>query len=284
MTRTDDFIGQLEGYLDEYEGSTPLPEDVRDAIRAELPSTHQRPTWWPARRFPEMNNMMKLGLAAAGVVVAALLGYNYLLAPNVGGPAIDDPSPTPVPTATPPPASGGLLDAGTYTLVDHDRRITVTLPDGWTGNGWYVDKGDGLNHAGLMLFAGVDFVFADPCQWRDGFMPSIGPSVEDLATALANQPQRGESVPSEVSIDGYSGQLIELTVPSDIDFADCDSDGGQFYSFPGRFHQGPDQHDEFYIIDVDGSRVVIDAPYFPGTPPEVRDELRQIIDSIQIEP
>ena len=26
MTRNDDFIGQLEGYLEDYEGSTPLPE------------------------------------------------------------------------------------------------------------------------------------------------------------------------------------------------------------------------------------------------------------------
>ncbi len=86
MTRNDDFIGQLESYLDDYQGNTPLPDDVRDAIRAELPSTHQRPAWWPARRSPEMNNAMKLGLAAAAVVVAALLGYNYLLAPSVGGP------------------------------------------------------------------------------------------------------------------------------------------------------------------------------------------------------
>ena len=78
MTRTDEFIGQLEDYLDDYEGSTPLPESVRDAIRAELPSTHQRPTWWPARRFPEMNNMAKLGIAAAAAVVAALLGYTLL--------------------------------------------------------------------------------------------------------------------------------------------------------------------------------------------------------------
>ena len=52
MTRDDDFIGQLEGYLDQYEGSTPLPDEVRDAIRAELPSTQQRPAWWPAGRCP----------------------------------------------------------------------------------------------------------------------------------------------------------------------------------------------------------------------------------------
>ena len=41
MTREDQFIGQLERYLDEYEGITPLPEAVRDAIRAELPKTKQ---------------------------------------------------------------------------------------------------------------------------------------------------------------------------------------------------------------------------------------------------
>ena len=98
MTRDDDFIGQLEGYLDEYEGSTPLPDEVRDAIRAELPSTQQRPAWWPAWRFPEMNSFAKFGLAAAAVVIAALLGFNYLVAPNIGGPGLDDPSPTPTPS------------------------------------------------------------------------------------------------------------------------------------------------------------------------------------------
>ena len=75
MTRDDDFIGQLEGYLDEYEGSTPLPDEVRRAVRAQLPSTHQRPAWWPARRFPEMNTFAKYGLAAAALAIAALLSF-----------------------------------------------------------------------------------------------------------------------------------------------------------------------------------------------------------------
>ncbi len=43
-----------------------------------------------------MNNIAKLGLAAAAVVVAALLGYTYLVAPNVGGP---EPSTSPSPLA-----------------------------------------------------------------------------------------------------------------------------------------------------------------------------------------
>ena len=35
MTRDDRFISELETYLVEYEGSTPLPSSVRDAVRAQ---------------------------------------------------------------------------------------------------------------------------------------------------------------------------------------------------------------------------------------------------------
>ena len=41
MTRDDTFVEQLENYLDEYEGLTPLPDLVRDDVRAALPSTNQ---------------------------------------------------------------------------------------------------------------------------------------------------------------------------------------------------------------------------------------------------
>jgi hypothetical protein len=142
MTRDDDFIGQLEGYLEHYVGSTPLPEDVRYAIRAELPSIRQRPAWWRVRRFPEMNNIAKLGVAAAAVVVTAILGFNYLAAPNVGGPSPDDPTPTaeptPMTTPTPIPAtSAGLTPAailetsmwGTYTSGQYG--FSMGHPVGW---------------------------------------------------------------------------------------------------------------------------------------------------------
>ena len=143
MTRNDDFIGQLESYLDEYEGSTPLPEDVRDAIRAELPSTRQRPPWWPARRFPQMNNMAKLAIAAAAVVVAALLGFNYFAARNVGSPGLGA-SPTPTPTTAPPsPEPSGSpspspLDTSAWTrFVSGRYGLSLAHPDDWT-----VEPGD----------------------------------------------------------------------------------------------------------------------------------------------
>ena len=71
---------------DEHESA----DRVLDAVLDQLDTTPQRrATWWPARRLPEMNTFAKFGVAAAAVVVAALLGVNYFIAPNVGGPGVD---------------------------------------------------------------------------------------------------------------------------------------------------------------------------------------------------
>ena len=287
MTPNDPFIGELEDYLEEFEVSTPLPETVRDAIRAELPSTRQRPAWWPERRSPDMNNMAKFGLAAAAVVVAALLGYTYLVAPSVGGPLFGVPTPTPTPTPT---LSAGPLAAGTYRLTTADdpsaeivlpEGSTITVPAGWVAaGGSRVNKDEAT--VGFWNWEG-DFstVYQDPCQWQGSEIePPVGPTVDDLANALASQAERGDAVPVDVTIGGYDGKLIELSVPPDIDFADCDH--GEFRSWSGRFHQGPGQVDLVYILDVDGQRTVIDAAYMPSTSEAVQAERQAIIDSIQL--
>jgi hypothetical protein len=291
MTRNDDIIGQLEGYLDEYEGSTPLPHEVRRAIRAQLPSINQRRAWWPSRRFPEMNNSAKLALAAAAVIVTALLGYSYLVAPNVGDSDPADPSPIPTlvtPDATPPALIGGELEAGTYRITRLEGvEASVTVPAGWAsvqsyGVGKEADGPESSTAVVIWDGAGIGRVYADPCQWQDGYVePPVGPTVDDLATALADQPQRGDAVPVDISIDGYQGKMIELTVPTDIDLAECWS--GQFRSWDGRWHQGPGQVDRIYILDVDGQRVVIDAHFLPGASDAVRAEQQAIVDSIQLE-
>ena len=144
MTHNDEFIGLLESYLDEHEGSTPLPEGVRDVIRAELPMTRQRPPWWPARRFPEMNSMAKLAVAAAAVVVAALLGFNYVATTSsVGGPGLGV-SPSPTPTAAPPSPeptgspSPSPIDTSAWTpFVSERYGLSLAHPDDWS-----VEPGD----------------------------------------------------------------------------------------------------------------------------------------------
>lgn len=288
MTRDDDFIGHLEGYLDEYEGSTPLPDEVRDAIRAQLPSTTQRPAWWPARRFPEMNNFVKLGLAAAGVAVAALLGFNYLVAPNIGGPNIGGPDATPTPTPIPPslPAAESI-DPGTYTFAGEGLNATITVPAGW-GNLEQIGVTKGSGETFMVVtfwpFSG-DFneVYSDPCNWSTSIIePPVGPTVDDLANALAAQAMRGDAVPTDVAIDGYQGKSLEMSVPTDIVLADCD--GGEFRSWSGRYHQGPGQVDRVYILDVEGEREVIIVHHMPGASEADLAEQQAVFESIDLQP
>jgi hypothetical protein len=286
MTRDDDFIGQLEGYLDEYEGGTPLPNEVRDAIRAQLPSTHQRPAWWPARRIPEMNSIAKLSVAAAVVAVAALLGFYYLGAPNVGGPGLGDPSPSPTPTPPSLPRADSI-DPGTYALAGDGLSVAITVPAGW-GNLAQRGVAKGADESAVVVTFWpypTDFtkVYSDPCEWATSIIqPQVGPTVDDLADALAAQAMRGDAVPTAVTIDGYEGKYLDMTVPLDVDFASCD--GGEFRSWWGRWHQGPGQVDRVYILDVDSVRQVFIAHHMPGASAADLAEQQAIVESIDFLP
>ena len=68
-------------------------------------------------------NMLKFGLAAAVVVIAALLGVNYLGA-NVGGPGVADPTPSPTSTAD---ADEALVRAWVDAVNRDDRDALVAM-------------------------------------------------------------------------------------------------------------------------------------------------------------
>ena len=89
----------------------------------------RRRPWWPARRFPVLNKFVYIGLSAAVVVVALVIGTR-MLGPStpsgVGGTASASPSPSPSPTASPTPTPipiGGTIQfeldgAKATTVVD----------------------------------------------------------------------------------------------------------------------------------------------------------------------
>jgi hypothetical protein len=112
MSHNDEFIGQLEDYLEAFDGATPLPDRVRDAMRAELPSVRQvHPRPGLLRIFTMPSNVSaggRLGLAAA-VVVAVVLGAAFLNNRSSGvvggGPASSPPAATAAPSLTPTPSS-----------------------------------------------------------------------------------------------------------------------------------------------------------------------------------
>jgi hypothetical protein len=165
--------------------------------------------------------------------------------------------------------------------------VRFTQPDGWDNIGWGVTKGDPI--FGL-LFMEVGNTFTDPCQ-SIALDPPVGPTVDDLASVWADQPALNATAPTDITVDGFHGQQVEFTVP---DYAvgenedDC-ADGGHFMLLEGvdtpgdgYWAQGPNQHHQLWILDVDGTRVVIGAGWFPDTSAQDRADIDEMLSSIQI--
>lgn len=166
----------------------------------------------------------------------------------------------------------------------------MTLPEGWTSASWYVTNGGSQSDSIFVGAYPVESVYGDPCQWEGSLPdPPVGPTVDDFATALVNQPTR-EGAMTDVTIDGFSGKKVTLSTPSDINFADCDlsifgtwTEAGS--EEPSRYSQGPGQLEDVYILDVDGVRAVLDASYFPERSAAADlAELEGLIASLAIEP
>jgi hypothetical protein len=267
-------------------GPTNAPDRVADAARLEVRTTRQRPAFlsrWATRRFPEMNNTMKFALAAAAVI-AAVVGLAYFVTPNVGSPGPADPSltvqPDPASTQAVLDQQEGLLAAGSYLIDNVDpMRITVAVPEGWQKNAvpaavWTPNS---EAHIG---FATVDNVFADPCSSGSGLAdPAVGPTVDDLVSALQGLAGIEVTAPTDVTVDGFSGKSLELTAPDDT----C-AESALWIIQPANEAMPLEAHAQVWILDVDGNRLVITAQDRPGAVALNVEQMHAMVDSLQIEP
>lgn len=256
-----------------------------------------------------MNNTAKLALGAAAVVVVALLGIRFL-APgglSVGGPG---PTSTPTPTSTPIPQpfpnGGPNLSPGSYVIDEpFPVRITFDVPEGWFSwisnadvAGLLVDNGvgDGGSGWGGPNFWIVDKVYTDPCDPTSALDPPLGPSVDDLVTALTSLPGYAATAPTDITVSGFPGAQIELTAPEYgeecRDHRTWSTDSEDRAMLPGETNR-------LQILDVDGVRLVIviveyahttefeqlaGIPYDADAHVADLPELRQILDSVRIGP
>lgn len=252
-----------------------------------------------------MNSFAKLAMAAAAVVVVAIVGYNLL--PSQGGVGGSPATPSPTPSISPSPTlrlgtpgpSGavpeGPLAAGTYTTQVDGANVNVgfTVPAGWSWVGQYdiLTTGDPADEIAIAFWSGQDLqVYTDPCNWAEAQPdPPTGPTARELAEALAAQPMRNGSTPIERKAAGpdgsdqWTGWLVELTVPEEVDFDTCTR--GEFRSWGpeafARYHQGPGQRDRVWAIDADpDTRIVVFATSLPGTPEQTMTEIDAILDSM----
>jgi hypothetical protein len=291
MTASRDPDRLIHAFL--HEGLDELPDPVYDAVRDRIEQTRQRALIGPWRT-PDVNRYLKIGLAAAAVVVIAVIGFQYLGGPNTGSPgASETPQPTATPTATPVPTpqilSDAVLEPGTAVATGlgptESISVTFTVPDGWEGfDGSCVlprtgtAAPDGMGICFLGLDAGL---YSDPCHAAGSAVVPVGPTVEDLVNALTAQTAYESTTPVDVTLGGFSGKRIDLQLPSEV--ASCTD--GEFQPWPGSIYaQGPDDRWHVWILDVNGERLIMVSRDFAATSAEDLAEKQAIVDSMRIAP
>ena len=284
------------------------PGDQEGAILSletqDRPTGHEPVT--PRRRSPG-RWLLVAAVAALVAVVGTLLAATGDDDENQV-PATSTPTtapPTSTSTTAPAPAqdmldlsdSGDIvpLTPGRYFLdPDGDDatplRVTYQVaPGDWEA--WFgavkLLVADESQSTGLSI-ATVTNLATDGCLDPTPLDPPVGPTVDDLATALSQlAPFDVTAPPTDVTLFGFEGKHLELSGPStDVDCLDADPynrttpiDGG---SFSGD--DGPGLTVELWILDVEGTRLVLVKLDSPDTPAQDVAERDAMFDSISIEP
>ena len=293
-----------------------LADRVIDAALADIARTPQRRAVRVPWRFPLMPALSRAtGVAVVALVAVVGAGTFFYLNSRPGGggaqgtplpTATQTPAPTVVPSATAiPPLPEGSLAAGTYRLrpfASATTTIDVTVPDGgWLGGppnaiGGPRGESNGPNGVAVAFFK-AQTINSDPCQWdKDGSRRApqegdieVGPTVDDLAEALAANASYESTAPAGATLGGFSGKRLELQLAPDASGCDSyDGAGNQYFVFGGRdggfYAQGGANTWQVTIVDVGGTRLIAVLMAYEETSAADRSAAQGILDSAVITP
>jgi len=208
---------------------------------------------------------------------------------------------TDVTAVTEPALQPGLYYIDPMAAEGGTMRVFFTIAaSGWSPflgvfKRWQAGEGSGRVGIGIV---DVQNLVVDGCLDHRHEDPTIGPSVDNLATALARlAPFRTSDPPTNITLDGYEGKHLTLRL-SNVEFVrEADGDAvftrctnGEIWSWVAPplsdafYGYQPDDIEEFWLVDVAGTRLVIESLQSADSPPEVIDEMRAILESIRIEP
>jgi hypothetical protein len=259
-----------------------LPDDVEHALALALQRVERR------RRLRRGGYAVAL-VAAAAVVAAVVIRIDdeprslepvdppvdpvLVLDPELGSP--DEPVP---------------LEAATYAIgflgaSDDAPWAAIEVPAGWGHDRLHPATGPDLDpHLRRIELSTVRSVAPDPCG---ALRTPVGPGSSALMEAIARQTTVRPGLPRPVTIDGYSGEMVQVRVPSEIDVTRCDNGGtlvpfwlnaGTSASvFPGWTYW-------VWGLDVDGERLVITAAPGPEATPAEQAELLRMVKTLEFVP
>lgn len=196
------------------------------------------------------------------------------------------------------------IEPGSY-FIDPDgdpntplRVVYDVAAEGWSA--WIgAAKFHADGHTGLSITT-ITNLTRDACRAQEPLEPAVGPTVDDLAIALTQLPPfEVTSAPRDITAFGYTGKHLQLTTPADLPttgtgdsrrLTGCTDGalhtwyapllGGSFYGYNNE----PGRSEDFWILDVDGTRLVIETNQSADADPQDLEERQEIFDSIRIEP
>jgi hypothetical protein len=247
-------------------------------------------------------SVMKHREPLLAVILACILPVVVPACTGSASPSLTSRSASVTPTAEAVPE---LMTGGRYLFGPFGDAPSVTLvatgPDGWVGYpSWAMDgpepiRADAPTGIGISFFQ-ANGLYSDPCQWdvlgtgaADVGDVKVGPTVDDLVAGLRANTYYTSSPATPVTIDGYSGQELELQLPNHP-FTRCDKDdpndsGGHAFVFsgPGLYAQGPGNRWHLYVLDVNGTRLIAVVLSYAKTPRTDLDLARNIIETLDIQ-
>jgi hypothetical protein len=248
------------------------------------------------------------GAATGNVGVAQTPRPTPTAAPSPTPTPTPSPTPTAVPTASPAvllSADGAALVPGRYAFPSRgtNRKISLTVPSGWSGSSTLVEKdyGDSGPTAPLLFAWPFDHGFKDPCTDHTPVVPAAGSGAAGLLGVIAGQPGIDAGPITDVTVGGDGGKYVDYTVTTDTTTcAPVDGEGGFWIwgtcpasvmlgcemvgSGDRRYGVSKNDRERAYAIDVDGKTYT----FFTNQPADLttadRAEFQQVLDSIKFEP
>lgn len=254
-------LERLEAFREEAEVLTPLPtfEDIE-------------------RRGRARRDRRRALIGAAAASVLALTGF-WATRP---GQITETP-----PADAPPSARAQAIFLG----IDSPPEVTFERPSGWTGEGWGSDNrairpGDVARIATVV----VKRVAKDPCQISRG-IPDYRPTTSDpqrLATQLASMARvRVVQEPRPDDRFGFPGLYLQLqgTGPACTREADPRRRFMAYLDFAdGGGWPDPLGTADVWVVDIGRHLLVVEAVTGQRVSSATRDELRRVVDSVEITP
>ena len=202
-----------------------------------------------------------------------------------------DGSPTPVVSPSPTPAGVGPVEHPSHRQARGDRggcSVLVQAADGWWERFGSISVNKsivGPQGAEAIIYwtSFPDGAYAEPCGQLLGSRPLV--RRPDLAAAVATAPGT-ELVagPSDVTVGGHPAKHVVLTVREDVG---CDP--GFFYTWQdvqgGALWAmtGVGDTIRVWIVDVDGTRLFIEAETTTQADSDLEQEIQQIVGSIRFD-